>query len=79
MLTEWAQFGCPTQTGKPWTKEEMWGAVERGPHQSALSPDALKHFATEVENKVRMGQAVTIQQDGSAGILLWKAICPFGV
>ena len=63
ILTEWATFGCPTRTGRPWTKEEMWEAVARGPHQSALSPDALAHFAAEAENKVRMGQARLVLWD----------------
>jgi hypothetical protein len=45
VLTEWSQMGCPTRTGKPWTKAEMWEAVERGPHQSSLSPEAIAHFA----------------------------------
>ncbi len=44
LLNEWATLGCPTSTGKPWTKDEMWEAVARGPHQSALSPEALAHF-----------------------------------
>ena len=35
LLKEWATFGCPTQTGKPWSNEEMWEAVARGPHSSA--------------------------------------------
>jgi hypothetical protein len=63
MLAEWATLGCPTKTGQPWTKEEMWEAVARGPHQSALSPDALQHFATEAEQKVRMGQAKLVLWD----------------
>jgi hypothetical protein len=32
LLIEWATLGCPTQTGQPWTKEEIWGAVARGPY-----------------------------------------------
>jgi hypothetical protein len=51
LLLDWATLGCPTQTGRIWTKEEIWEAVERGPHQSAKSPDALKHFAEEIKEK----------------------------
>ncbi len=29
LLKEWATYGCPTQTGKPWTREEMQAAIER--------------------------------------------------
>ena len=35
LLSEWSQPGCPTKTGRPWSKEEMWEAVARGPHQSS--------------------------------------------
>ncbi len=32
LLHDWATLGCPTRTGRNWTKEEIWEAVERGPH-----------------------------------------------
>ena len=57
ILNEWSKMGCPTRTGRPWTKAEMWGAVERGPHQPSLSPEAIAHFAKESVEKVRVGQA----------------------
>ena len=60
ILNEWSKMGCPTRTGRPWTKAEMWEAVKRGPHQSSLSPEAIAHFAEESEEsaeKVRVGQA----------------------
>jgi hypothetical protein len=63
LLTEWAIFGCPTRTGCPWTKEEIREAVEQGPHRSALSEDALEHFATESIEKVKAGQAKIVEWD----------------
>jgi len=42
MLLNWAEFGCPTQTGKPWSISEMDEAIARGPHQSALTPERQK-------------------------------------
>ena len=63
MLSEWSQMGCPTRTGKPWSKAEMWEAVERGPHQSSLSPEAIAHFAEESAEKVRVGQAKLVLWD----------------
>jgi len=48
ILREWAMLGCPTRTGCNWTREEMWEAVERGPHRSATTPEALTHFAEEI-------------------------------
>ena len=32
LLQEWATFGCPMKTGKPWLKTKIWEAVARGPH-----------------------------------------------
>ena len=63
LLNEWATLGCPTHTGKPWTKDEMWEAVARGPHQSAMSPEALAHFAEEATKKVRTKQARIVLWD----------------
>ncbi len=31
MLANWSQLGCPTETGQPWSKQEMWEAV---PHNN---------------------------------------------
>jgi hypothetical protein len=57
LLAEWSKFSCPSRTGKPWTKDEMWKAVDCGPHQSSLSPEAIAHFAEESAAKVSAGQA----------------------
>jgi hypothetical protein len=57
LLQELAQMGRPTKMGCPWSKDEMWEAVKWGPHRSAFSPEALKHFAEEAIEKVAAGQA----------------------
>jgi hypothetical protein len=41
-LLQYVVGSCPTNTGKPWTKEMMWAAVERGPHVSALDPAVVE-------------------------------------
>ena len=56
-LLRYATQGCPTLTGKPWTREMMLAAVERGPHKSALAPDAIAQLHEEVGAKVAAGQA----------------------
>jgi hypothetical protein len=63
LLSEWALYGCPTKTGKEWTLCEITQAVERGPHQSALSPEALEHFRIEANDKVIKGQARLVAWD----------------
>jgi hypothetical protein len=49
--------------GNPWTKEEIWEAVRQEPHQSALSPEAITHFAKEAAEKVHTKQAHIVAWD----------------
>jgi hypothetical protein len=63
LLHEWATYGCPTNTGMPWTAEQMQAAVNRGPHRSALSNKAIAHFKAEVNEKVKSGQAKLVSWD----------------
>jgi hypothetical protein len=60
LLAEWATYGCPTRTGKRWTKEKMQEAIDRGPHRSAMSEEAIAHFKEEVAEKVKVGQAKVV-------------------
>ncbi len=57
LLADWEQFGCPTRTGRDWTLNKIQAAINRGPHKSALEPNAIAHFAEEVADKVAKGQA----------------------
>ena len=63
LLKEWATFGCPAMTGRDWTVKEMTAAVERGPHESSLTNEAIQHFAAEVLEKVATGQARVVNWD----------------
>jgi hypothetical protein len=63
ILEEYAQNGCPTQTGKPWSKMEMWKAVVRGPHKSATLPEVIEHFCLEAIAKVNAAQAILVKWD----------------
>jgi hypothetical protein len=63
LLTEWSRFGCPTKTGRDWTVKEMQAAIDRGPHQLALQPEALQHFDEEIWIKVAKGQAHMVSWD----------------
>ena len=38
LLADWAKFGCPTQSGRDWMREEIQAAIDRGPHKSVLDP-----------------------------------------
>ncbi len=63
LLSDWEQFGCPTQMGCNWTLEEIQAAIDCGPHKSALEPDAIAHFEEEVRDKVTKGQACVVLWD----------------
>ena len=63
LLTTYATLGCPTETGTPWTKEQMQAAIDRGPHKSALHPDAITQLHQEVQEKVMLGQASIVLWD----------------
>ena len=56
-LLKYATSGCPVMPGRDWTVEEIEAAVMRGPHVSALEPEAIEQLAGELEHKVKIGQA----------------------
>jgi hypothetical protein len=63
LLREWATYGCPTNTGTPWTAEQMQATVDREPHRLALADKAIAHFKAEVDDKVKSGQAKLVLWD----------------
>jgi hypothetical protein len=67
LLTDWERFGCPMQTGRDWKLVEIQAAINRGPHKSALEPDAIEHFAAEIRDKVNKGQARVVLWDDIKG------------
>eukprot|EP00984_Skeletonema_dohrnii_P010060 scaffold3896_cov177-Skeletonema_dohrnii-CCMP3373.AAC.1 len=62
-LLEYATGGCPTLTGSNWTREMIEEAIERGPHVSATSAEAIEYFKSEIEQKVAAGQAKVVEWD----------------
>ena len=60
-LLKYATGGCPTKTGKNWSKEMIVEAVHRGPHVSATTPEAIEYFKSEIEQKVATGQARIVE------------------
>ncbi len=63
LLEEYATLGCPSHTGKLWTKGEMWEAVARGLHCLALFPEAIKHFCLKANETVKAEQAALVKWD----------------
>jgi len=62
-LLEYATKGCPALTGQPWTREQMQAAIDRGPHVSALVPDAMKQLDAEIEEKIARQQCRLVRWD----------------
>ena len=62
-LLQYSMKGCPVKTGKPWSLEEISAAIERGPHASALEPEAMKALHEEVEAKVTKEQVRVVEWD----------------
>ena len=52
LLLEYATGVGPTNTGRPWTLEEIISAIEKGTHVSALVPEAIKQHFRELQEKV---------------------------
>ena len=63
LLLQYATKGCPTNTGRPWTKAEMEAAIERGPHKSALEPEPMAQQTKEVLEKIATKQAKVVLWD----------------
>ena len=56
-LLRYATKGCPVETGKHWSLEELEAAILKGPHKSALVPAAIEQLQAEVAEKVAKGHA----------------------
>jgi len=63
MLLQYDQDDCPVDARRRWSKAEIMAAAERGPHISALAPEAIAMMHTEVEAKVKGDFAEVIYLD----------------
>jgi hypothetical protein len=62
-LLQYVMKGCPSRTGKPWTKEEMQEAINCGPQILTLVPEAMAQLADEIKEKERIGQCWVVLWD----------------
>ena len=62
-LLQYATGGCPTNAGRPWTITEMQAAIDRGPHASALDPEAIEYAMAEATAKQQRGQCRIVSWD----------------
>ena len=61
LLLDYASGGCPANTGRRWTVDEMQAAIDRGPHVSALDPDAISYMTGEIRQKVEAKQVRVVE------------------
>ena len=54
-LEEYTVQGVPVDCGDDWSCSTIEAAIERGPHQTALTPDALQFFEEDIAYQVEAG------------------------
>ena len=60
-LLQYATGGCPVNSGQNWTMEMIETAIARGPHVSALVPEAIEQLNLEVIDKAKKGQCRVVE------------------
>jgi hypothetical protein len=63
-LEQWAS-GVSALCGEPWSEAAIYAAIERGPHTSALMPEAQDLIDEEVKYQI---------QAGFSEMVLWRTI-----
>ena len=63
LLFQYAGSGCPVDTGRDWTQEEITDVVKHGPHKMGLEPAAIEYVHKEVEGKMAFRFATIVQWD----------------
>ena len=51
MMLDWAEHGCPVDTGPDWSREQIEVALERGPRKSTFLPGAAEFLVLETKEK----------------------------
>ena len=62
-LLKYATGGCPVNSGQNWTEEMIETAVKRGPHVSALVPEAMEQLLSETLEKEKKGQCRIVEYE----------------
>ena len=59
-LLEYATKGCPVDCGRPWTKEELQAAIDKGNSKTMDNIDAIRCCREEALQKVKEGHCTLI-------------------
>ena len=65
VLLQYASDGSPLDCGQDWMIAQMEAAIQKGPHQSAQSPEASNALRTEALERIA---------EGSCQVVKWKDI-----
>ena len=61
MLLDWAENGCPVDTGPDWGIDQIEEALRRGPHQSANEDGAVEFLLNETAEKAKNDYAKVVR------------------
>ena len=61
-LSRWSQDGVDVDCGNPWSRDALEASIAKGPHVSALTPEAIALVHKDVEYQCK---------GGFAEIVLW--------
>jgi hypothetical protein len=61
-LQKW-RTGVPVDCGKPWSQEAIQAAIARGPHKTALLPEAIPLVHEDIAHQVKAGFSEIINWD----------------
>ena len=56
-LQECTAEGVHVDCGEDWTREQIYAAIKKGPHQSARTPEAIQLFKEDIDYQVKAGFA----------------------
>ena len=60
LLQEYTTHGCPINTGPSWSHNQLNSTIAYGPHESALTADAIDQLSTEVHEKLSLTQVTLV-------------------
>ena len=61
LLQHYADNGCPVDCGKDWSREHIETLLQKGPHKSSTSQEAVDAFNTELKEKIRNGYSKVVR------------------
>ena len=62
-LSRWSQDGVDVDCGNPWSRDALEASIAKGPHVSALTPEAIALVHEDVEYQCKGGFAEVILWD----------------